>query len=205
MKLLIKLDTNWADEFDVQGFFTTTRKEWDKHLASAKKYFDTHEEELELYFGTNEALTFESYEEYESAYSATELSDEQFALLKTLFGVSYSGEIEFGIVDCYEDYDDDSDEENEKRDWSAEEIFEHVKSSILAELVDSTEEITPDTLIGDLSDDQLVFLELITAIECDFKIDIPDDLIEKFKTVQDVVDYIVTSMQMNKTFETQPE
>lgn len=202
MKLLIKLDTNWADEFDVQGFFTTTRKAWDEHLAAVKRYFE-NSDELELYFGTNEALTFDSYEEYADAYTASELSDEQFSQLVALFGRSYSGEIEFGITARFDEDDILSDDESEeKKQWTPEEVLEHIRDIILVELPDE-KEVTSETLIGDLSEDKLVFLDALSAIEFDFEIEIPDDLIEKFKTVQDVADYVTTSVQMNKTFETE--
>ena len=44
--------------------------------------------------------------------------------------------------------------------------------------------------IDDLGADSLDIVELIMAFEEEFNIEIPDDVAEKIKTVQDTVDYI---------------
>jgi hypothetical protein len=89
--LLIKLDTNWADEFDVNAFWVTTDEEFEDWKQMLQKC-DIHEGN-EICFGTNEYITFDSYEEIIDSLTLIEL-EEKFALdLIDLFGSSY------GLVD----------------------------------------------------------------------------------------------------------
>ena len=70
-------------------------------------------------------------------------------------------------------------------------VFEKIKE-ILAEQLDAdAEEMTMDTKIAeDLGADSLDVVEMLMAVEDEFNIEIPDEEIENFKTVNDVVEYI---------------
>ena len=91
-KLLIKFQADYADEFDVYGFWVTTEKEWEKH----KDYVAKLEADgnitfpYEAYFGTNEALEFYNMEDYLRNFKVQEITDEQYNALVSLFGPSYS-------------------------------------------------------------------------------------------------------------------
>ena len=70
-------------------------------------------------------------------------------------------------------------------------IFEKV-----AQLLSEQFDIEPDTVtadtsfVDDLKADSLDVVELIMAIEEEFEIEIPDELLENVRTVGDVVNYL---------------
>lgn len=70
-------------------------------------------------------------------------------------------------------------------------IFEKVKA-ILAEQLDLDEDtITVDSaIIEDLGADSIDIVDLVMSLEDEFDTEIPDEAIEKLRTVGDVVDYI---------------
>ena len=63
---------------------------------------------------------------------------------------------------------------------------------IIAEQLDVDEaKVTPEaTFIDDLGADSLALVELVLKFEETFKIDIPDEDVEKISTVQDAIDYL---------------
>lgn len=83
--LLVKFDSNYADEFDIGGFIVMSEEDWEKHNVLVKKKFD-EEGEIEVYFGTNESMIWESYESYIGDFYVNKLSDEELKALKKLFG-----------------------------------------------------------------------------------------------------------------------
>lgn len=156
---LIKMNANYAGEFDVNGFVAMTEKEYEqslKHTIKALESFfakpeGTYEGKLtveqfnkgrgrytyatidgkyrevtyedylanpsqigqllfprtyERYFGTNEALQWESVQDYLSSLEITEISQEEYNTIDKLFG-------EYGTIffpldnDEYEEDDDD--------------------------------------------------------------------------------------------------
>ena len=71
------------------------------------------------------------------------------------------------------------------------EIFEQLKKLIVELLeIDESEVVPEASLADDFNADSLDIIELITAVEDTFKVEIADDDIEKMRTVQDAVDYI---------------
>lgn len=69
--------------------------------------------------------------------------------------------------------------------------FDKVKEIVVEQLgVDEAEVSIDSTFIDDLGADSLDIVELIMAFEEEFNVEIPDDVAEKIKTVQDTVDYI---------------
>jgi len=70
-------------------------------------------------------------------------------------------------------------------------VFERLKKLIVELLeVDETTVVPEASFIDDFGADSLDFIELITAVEEAFKIEIPDEDAGKMQTVQDAVDYI---------------
>lgn len=54
-----------------------------------------------------------------------------------------------------------------------------------------TEEITPEKhLVGDLDLDSFGMMDMVTAFESEFGIDIPDADLHLFDTVSDITDYL---------------
>ena len=71
------------------------------------------------------------------------------------------------------------------------ETFAQLKKLIVELLeVDESEVVRQASFTDDFNADSLDFIELITAVEDAFKIEIPDEDAEKLQTVQDAIDYI---------------
>ena len=121
-QLLIRISRDWADEFNVEGFVVWPASQWAKHLEFAEKYFKKNGE-AEVYFGTNEALSWYSFEDYKNSFKVTGLSEEQHGVLLNLFSVKgYSWEhpkgkinvvpdkIKFGTIPMLDEEDKDDDD-----------------------------------------------------------------------------------------------
>ena len=72
-----------------------------------------------------------------------------------------------------------------------ENIFDQIKE-MLAEQLDLDEsKITMDSdIVEDLEADSLDVVDLVMSMEDEFGVEVPDEVIENFKTVGDVVRYI---------------
>ncbi len=70
-------------------------------------------------------------------------------------------------------------------------VFEKIRD-ILAEQLDlEPDKLTMETDIAeDLGADSLDVVEMLMSIEDEFDVEIPDDAIDKLKTIGDVVEYI---------------
>ena len=70
-------------------------------------------------------------------------------------------------------------------------MFEKIQEIIADKLSIDAEEITLDSsFIDDLNADSLDIVELIMALEDELEMEIPDEDVENFKTVGDVVEYV---------------
>ena len=70
-------------------------------------------------------------------------------------------------------------------------MFEKIQEIIADKLSIDAEEITLDSsFIDDLNADSLDIVELIMALEDELEMEIPDEDVENFKTVGDVVNYV---------------
>ncbi|MBT8494942.1 MAG: acyl carrier protein [Deltaproteobacteria bacterium] len=75
----------------------------------------------------------------------------------------------------------------------SEELEAKVKELISEQLEVSPEELKPEaSFVDDLKADSLAVVELVLALEQEFKLEIPDEDTEKIKTVKDATDYIKT-------------
>ncbi len=71
-------------------------------------------------------------------------------------------------------------------------IFEQLKKLIVELLeVDESKVVPEASFVDDFGADSLDFVELITAVEEAFKVEISDDAAAKLRTVQDAVNYIL--------------
>ena len=74
---------------------------------------------------------------------------------------------------------------------SENETFEQLKNLIVELLeVDESAVVPTASFVDDFNADSLDFIELITAVEDTFKIEVPDEDAENLQTVQDAIDYI---------------
>ena len=74
---------------------------------------------------------------------------------------------------------------------SENQTFEELKKLIVEMLeVDEAEVVLEASFADDFNADSLDFIELITAVEDTFGIEIPDEDAEKLQTVRDALNYI---------------
>lgn len=90
-KVLIKSSMDYADEFDVHGFYVCDKEEFDFYTLCAKEYFENGGEEIECYFGTNEAVCIDSYDTWSWGLEIVDISDSDAEVLLRLFGKSGFG------------------------------------------------------------------------------------------------------------------
>lgn len=75
-------------------------------------------------------------------------------------------------------------------------VEERVKKIVVEQLGVKEEEVnTEASFVDDLGADSLDTVELVMALEEEFKIEIPDEEAEKITTVQQAVDYINAHME----------
>ena len=73
----------------------------------------------------------------------------------------------------------------------ADNIEERVRKIIIEQLEVAPDKVKPEaTFSEDLKADSLAVVELVLALEENFKIEIPDEDTEKIKTVGDAINYI---------------
>lgn len=73
----------------------------------------------------------------------------------------------------------------------SDELAAKVLELISQQLEVSEEDLKPEaSFVDDLKADSLAVVELVLALEQEFKLEIPDEDTEKIKTVKDALDYI---------------
>lgn len=81
-KLLIKYTADYADEFNVDGFWACSEEEFNHHLETAADA----DYPCERYFGINESIEYDSFEDYQATLNVVRINDEEFETLIKLFG-----------------------------------------------------------------------------------------------------------------------
>ena len=84
--LLVKLNANYADEFDVDSMWVTTEEDHIALLADLKEHEDNIHDGNEIYFGTNEAIYFDNYEELMHSLDVVEITPEFYNDFLTFVG-----------------------------------------------------------------------------------------------------------------------
>ena len=70
-------------------------------------------------------------------------------------------------------------------------VFEKVRKILCEQFELEEDRVTMDSnLVGDLGADSLDVIDLAMSIEDEFDIEVPDDEIEKIKTVGDIVRFV---------------
>jgi hypothetical protein len=82
-KYLVKESSDWADEFDIEGFKIIEAESEEK---VEEKLIDGRKFPCELYFGTNEAQEYETKEELLNDVEIVEISEEEVKVFEKFFG-----------------------------------------------------------------------------------------------------------------------
>lgn len=70
-------------------------------------------------------------------------------------------------------------------------VFEKIKEILAQQLdVDANSITLDDSIVDDLGADSLDAIDIVMSIEDDFKIEVPDEIIEKMDVVADIVNYV---------------
>jgi hypothetical protein len=85
--VFVQLSHDYADEFDVDCCFVQSKQEFESDLEKIKEGFeDGTLVDKKFYFGTNEALTFEEYEDFVGGIEVDDCSQEFFEEFTRLAG-----------------------------------------------------------------------------------------------------------------------
>lgn len=70
-------------------------------------------------------------------------------------------------------------------------VLDKMKDILVEQLECDPEDITMESLlVDDLGADSLDAIDIVMSVEDEFKIEVPDEIIEKIETVGDIVNYI---------------
>ena len=70
-------------------------------------------------------------------------------------------------------------------------VLDKIKDILVEQLECDPEDITMESLlVDDLGADSLDAIDIVMSVEDTFKVEVPDEIIEKIETVGDIVNYI---------------
>lgn len=70
-------------------------------------------------------------------------------------------------------------------------VLDKMKDILVEQLECNPEDITMESLlVDDLGADSLDAIDIVMSVEYTFKVEVPDEIIEKIETVGDIVNYI---------------
>lgn len=70
-------------------------------------------------------------------------------------------------------------------------VLDKMKDILVEQLECNPEDITMESLlVDDLGADSLDAVDIVMSVEDTFKVEVPDEIIEKIETVGDIVNYI---------------
>lgn len=87
--VLVKYDSNWADEMDICGFCLMTKKAYEKWIKGWEELFKAIGGEFSFGVGSNEAIDYSSFKEFSGDLDVKEITDELYELLEIYFGKCY--------------------------------------------------------------------------------------------------------------------
>lgn len=106
-RLLISINKCYADEFDVEAFWVTTVENFEVWKEKLSK--SVISEDKEIYFGTNECISFDSYDDIIDSLRIKEISKSEAKTIIKLIGRTY------GLIDLSalpENYEEINNESN---------------------------------------------------------------------------------------------
>lgn len=110
--VFVKSSFNWADEFAAEGCFVQEKQVFDDELSQIEEAFaDGRLEDVEVYFGSNEAITFDCFEEYSRGLTVKECTKEFYLEFIELNGRNEHGHV-FSLLEHIETDGEEDDEED---------------------------------------------------------------------------------------------
>jgi len=76
--VILNFEKDYADEFDVKGFAFISLDQWEYYKKEAKNC----EYPIESYFGSNEALVFESADEFIKSFKVKSITEMEMNIIK---------------------------------------------------------------------------------------------------------------------------
>lgn len=73
-------------------------------------------------------------------------------------------------------------------------MFEKIRAIICDYFELSEDEVTPGTTFADIGADSLDMVDLAMSIEDDFRVEVTDEALEKFTSVEDVVKFLEVAL-----------
>ena len=81
---LVKYNSNWADEMDIEGFKLFTDKRWKEYQKRFEEYF-VENIFYNFYIGTNEEIEYESFVKFMKDFEVIEITDKEAKTIKKFF------------------------------------------------------------------------------------------------------------------------
>ena len=69
-------------------------------------------------------------------------------------------------------------------------VFERLREIICDQLELSEDDVTLDAVLTDVGADSLDLVDIVMSIEDEFGVEVPDDGLDRFVTIGDVVDFL---------------
>lgn len=70
-------------------------------------------------------------------------------------------------------------------------VFDKIKEILVEQLDVDESSVTPDSLlVEDLGADSLDAIDIVMSVEDEFKVEVPDEIIEKIESVSDIVNFV---------------
>ena len=107
--VLVKWDSNWADEMDVEGFLITSKSSAD----SFKKQLKDYDSSFEVCVGTNEDIEYGSGKELIKELTFKKITEEEATIIRKFFGNSGGYTQFWSALDYLEEWDDEDEDEDE--------------------------------------------------------------------------------------------
>lgn len=82
---LVKYSGDWADEMVVRGFTVFSNQRYESWIIAWKKAFETEGRQRHG-CGSNQWIDYETFEDFESSLTITDITEEQASTLDALFG-----------------------------------------------------------------------------------------------------------------------
>lgn len=90
--VIILFDKDYADEFSVYGIRVTTLEKWAAIKMIAKDLYDSNPKKFaneEYYFGTNEAIMFDSYDDFVRSCKVIKITEAEVVFLRSIFNAQH--------------------------------------------------------------------------------------------------------------------